>query len=54
MTDPYVIYYPPTKNYPFLLVSFSVDGAIEAKPFATEEEAETFVVEKTGLRSSLE
>jgi hypothetical protein len=28
-------------GYPFLLVSFSADGKIEMKPFATEEEAET-------------
>ena len=54
MTDPYVLYYPPTKSYPFLLVSFSADGAIEVKPFTTEEEAETFMAEKTGLRSPLE
>jgi hypothetical protein len=53
MTDPYVLYYPPTKSYPFLLVSFSADGTIEARPFATEEEAETFMVEKMGLRSPL-
>jgi hypothetical protein len=55
MTDPYVLYSPPTKSYPFLLVSFSADGTIiEAKPFATEEEAETFMVEQKGLRSPLE
>jgi len=54
MTDPYVLYYPPTKSYPFLLVSFSADGAIEVKPFTTEEEAETFMAEKTGLLSPLE
>ena len=54
MTDPYVLYYPPTNSYSFLLVSFSANGAIEVKPFATEEEAETFLAEKTGLRSPLE
>jgi hypothetical protein len=54
MADPYVLYYPPTNSYPFLLVSFSADGAIEAKPFATEEEADSFMVEKMGLRSPLE
>ena len=54
MPDPYVLYYPPTNSCPFLLVSFSADGAIEAKPFATEEEAETYMLEKTGLRSPLE
>jgi hypothetical protein len=54
MTDPYVLYYPPTHNYPFPLVSFSADGKIETKPFATEEEAETFMVEKIGLRSPVE
>ena len=54
MTDPYVLYYPPTHSYPFLLVFFSADGTIEAKPFATEEEAETFMVEEMGLRSPLE
>ena len=51
MTDPYALYYPPTNSYPFLLVSFSADGKIETKPFATEEEAETFMVEEMGLRS---
>jgi len=50
MTDPYVLYYPPTSSYPFLVVWFSADGAIEAKSFVTEEEAETFVAEKTDLR----
>jgi hypothetical protein len=35
-------------------VFFSADGTIEAKPFATEEEAETFMVEEMGLRSPLE
>ena len=54
MTDPHVLYYPPTKSCPFLLVFFSADGTIEAKPFATEEEAETFMVEEMGLRSPLE
>src|SRR5260370_26719240 len=54
MTDPYVLYYPPTNSYPFLLVSFSADGKIETKPFATEEEAETFMVEEMGLRNPLE
>jgi hypothetical protein len=54
MTDAYVPYYPPTNSYPFLLVSFSADGKIEVKPFATEEEAETFMVEKMGLRSPVE
>jgi hypothetical protein len=54
MTDPYALYYPPTKSYPFLLVSFAADGTIEVKPFATEEEAETFMVEEMGLRSPLE
>ena len=29
-------------------------GPLEAKPFATEEEAETFMVEEMGLRSPLE
>jgi hypothetical protein len=52
MADPYVLYYPPMKGYPFLLVSFSADGSIEAKPFATEEDAETFMVEELGLRWS--
>ena len=55
MTDPYVLYHPPTNSYPFLLVSFSADGKVEeTKPFATEEEAETFMVEEMGLRSPLE
>jgi hypothetical protein len=50
MTDPYVLYYPPTTHCPFLVVWFSADGAIEVKPFATEEEAETFMTEKMGLQ----
>ena len=54
MTDPYVLYYPPTKSYPFLVVSFSADGAIEVKRFTTEEEAETFMAERPDLRSPLE
>ena len=54
MTDPYVLYYPPTHSYPFLLVSFSADGMIETKPVETEEEAETFMIEEMGLRSPLE
>jgi len=54
MTDPYALYYPPTNSYPFLLVFFSADGTIGAKPFATEEETETFMVEEMGLRSPLE
>jgi hypothetical protein len=54
MPDPYVLYYPPTNSYPFLVVSFSADGKIEVKLFATEEEAETFMVEKMGQRSPLE
>ena len=52
MADRYVLYNPPTKRYPFLLISFSADGAIEAKPFASEEEAETFMMEELGLRGS--
>ena len=54
MTDPYVLYYPPTNSYPFLLVFYSADGTIEAKPFVTEEEAETFMMEEMSLRSPLE
>lgn len=49
MADPYVLYYPPTLSYPFLVVSFPSGAAIEVKPFATEEEAETFMTEKTGV-----
>jgi|SRR5450432_1677356 hypothetical protein len=49
MADPYVLYYPPTLSYPFLVVSFPSGAAIEVKPFATEEEAETFMAEKTGV-----
>jgi len=52
MPDPYVLYYPPTNSYPLILVSFSADGAIEAKPFATEEEAEKFMMEELGLPGS--
>jgi len=51
MIDPYVLYYPPTSSYPFIVVSFSADGEIEAKRFSTEEEAETFMAEKTNLRT---
>jgi hypothetical protein len=47
MTDAYVLYYPPTTGFPFLVVSFPADGAIEVKPFATEEEAETFMAKET-------
>jgi hypothetical protein len=54
MAERYVPYYPPTNSYPFLLVSFSADGKIEVKPFATEEEAETFMVQNMGLRSPVE
>jgi hypothetical protein len=42
--------FPPTSGYPFIVVSFSADGEIEAKPFSTEEEAEIFMAEKTNLR----
>jgi hypothetical protein len=42
--------FPPTSSYPFVVVSFSGDGEIEAKPFSTEEGAETFMAEKTNLR----
>jgi hypothetical protein len=49
MADPYVLYYPPTLSYPFLVDSFPSGAAIEVKPFATEEEAETFMAEKTGV-----
>jgi hypothetical protein len=54
LAEDYVLYYAPTNSYPFLLVFFSADGTIEAKPFATEEEAETFMMEEMGLRSPLE
>jgi hypothetical protein len=52
MAERYVLYYPPTNSYPFLVVSFPTDAATEAKRFATEEEAETFIVEKTGVARS--
>jgi hypothetical protein len=55
MAESYVLYYPSTRSYRFLLISFSADGKIGAKPFTTEEEAETFLEEKIGLlRSPLE
>jgi hypothetical protein len=51
----YVLYYPPTTSHPFLVVSFPADAAMEVKPFTSEEEAVTFVAEKTGVaRSPLE
>jgi hypothetical protein len=53
MTAPYVLYCPPTNSYPFLLVFFSADGTIEAKPFATEEEAEPLGVGAGSGRSPL-
>jgi hypothetical protein len=31
MTDPYVLYYPPTNSCPFLLVFFSADGTITVR-----------------------
>ena len=55
MAAPYVLYYPPTSSHPFLVVSFPSKAPIEVKPFASEEEAETFVAEKTGVvRSPVE
>jgi hypothetical protein len=52
MADPCVLYYPPMLSYPFLVVSFPSGAAIEVEPFATEEEAETFMAEKTGVVQS--
>jgi hypothetical protein len=55
MAGAYVLYYPPTTGHPFLVVSFPADAAMEVKSFASEEEAETFVAEKTGVvRSPVE
>jgi len=42
--------FPPTSSYPFIVVAFSADGEIVVKPFSTEDEAETFMAEKTNLR----
>jgi hypothetical protein len=36
-------------GHPFLVVSFPAEAAIEVTPFASEEEAETFVAQKTGV-----
>jgi hypothetical protein len=54
MAEPCVLYYAPLTGYPFLVVTFPGDGAMEVKAFPTEEEAETFAAEKTGLLSPLE
>lgn len=35
----FVIYPPPSKDFPFLAVTLTPDGSASARPFHTEEEA---------------
>ena len=42
MAGTYVIYYPPTTGYPYLVVMF-LGHRIQATPFESEEEASTFI-----------
>jgi hypothetical protein len=43
MADTYVIYYPPTTGYPYLVVTFLADRNLQATPFDSEKEAEAFI-----------
>jgi hypothetical protein len=43
MAGTYVIYYPPTTNYPYLVVTFLSDRILQATPFESEEEASAFI-----------
>ena len=43
MTGTWVIYYPPTTNYPYLVVTFLPDRGLQATPFDSEEEASAFI-----------
>jgi hypothetical protein len=47
MARTYVIYYPPTTGYPFLVVTFPTDGTPQARSFGSEKEAEAFVARAT-------
>ena len=38
-----VIYYPPTRGHPYLVVTFLADRILQATPFDSEEEAEAFI-----------
>ena len=38
-----VIYYPPTTNYPYLVVTFLGDRILQTTPFDSEDEASTFI-----------
>ena len=43
MAGTYVIYYPPTTNYPYVVVTFLPDRSLQATPFDSEEEASAFI-----------
>ena len=43
MARSYVIYYPPTTSYPYLVVTFLPDRSLQATPFDSEEEASAFI-----------
>ena len=43
MAGTYVIYYPPTTGYPYLVVTFLRDRILQATPFESEEEASAFI-----------
>jgi hypothetical protein len=47
MARTYVIYYPPTTRYPFLVVTFLADGTPRVQSFGSEKEAEAFVARAT-------
>ena len=50
MAGTYVIYYPPTTKYRFLVVTFLADGTPQAQSFGSEKEAEAFVARPTPPR----
>jgi hypothetical protein len=43
MAVTYVIYYPPTTSYPYLVVTFLGDRILQATPFDSEEEVSAFI-----------
>jgi hypothetical protein len=43
MAGTYVIYYPPTTTYPYLVVTFLGDRILQATPFESEDDAEAFI-----------
>jgi hypothetical protein len=43
MAGTYVLYYPPTTNYPYLVVTFLPDGSLQATHFDSEDEASAFI-----------